>query len=51
MPISRLTKLSDGVSLGVMSMLSSTVTAEAHRQHRQGINTIREMVAEPTRPQ
>ena len=48
MPISRLMKLSDGVSLGVMSMLSSIVTAEAHRQHRQGISAMMEMVTEPT---
>ena len=51
MPTSRLMKLSDGVSLGVMSMLSSAVTAEARSQHTQGINAIMDMVVEPTSPE
>ena len=51
MPISRLMKLSDSVSLGIMSMLSSIVTAKAQRQHRHGLSAIREMVVEPTRPE
>ena len=51
MPISRLMKLSDSVSSGVTSTLSSIVTAEGQRQHRQGIGAIMEMVAKPTRSQ
>ena len=50
MPISRVMKLSNSVSLGVMLTLSSTVTTETQRQHRQGISAIAEMVVEPTRP-
>ena len=48
MPTSRLMKLSDVESLAVMSTLSSTVTAEARNQYRQGISAIIEMIAGPT---